>query len=80
MGGSILPELSHEQQMEAEAFFPELAKSKDESIRKCIKYAIDKLFSYEKIICTVSKEEVLAWLEKQGEKFGCEVNCTTIKM
>ena len=31
---SIYPNLSHEQQMEAEAFFPELAESEDERIRK----------------------------------------------
>jgi hypothetical protein len=49
-------------------FFPELKESEDERIKKCVKYAIDKLFLKEKIVCDVHKDDVLAWLEKQGEQ------------
>jgi len=65
---SIYSELSHEQQMEAEAFFPELKKSEDEKVEKAIfgmVYDSDNELwsSYD-----VSKSDVLAWLEKQGEE------------
>jgi len=50
-----------------EEIFPELGKSEDERISKCVKYAIDKLFLKEKIVCDVRKDDVLAWLENQGE-------------
>lgn len=45
----------------------ELKESEDEKIRKCVKYAVDKLFLKEKIVCDVHKEDVLAWLEKQKD-------------
>ena len=59
----IYPTLQHEQQMEAEAFFPELAESEDERIRKELIEFVD--------INTLSVDERhdrwLSWLEKQGE-------------
>lgn len=65
---SIYSELSHEQQMEAEAFFPELKESED----------VDKKIR-EEIIATIhlyygkpledEAKEMIAWLEKQE---GCE--------
>lgn len=61
-------ELSKEQKEKLEEIFPELAESEDERIKKCVKYAIDKLFLKEKIVCDVHKNDVLAWLEKQDEK------------
>ena len=51
-----------------EQVFPELKESEDEKIMKCVKYAIDKLFLKEKIVCDVHKEDVLNWLEKQGNQ------------
>lgn len=63
---SIYSELSHEQQMEAEAFFPKLKESED----------VDKKIR-EEIIATIhlyygkpledEAKEMIAWLEKQGE-------------
>lgn len=46
--------------------FPELKESEDKRIKKCI---IDTLKNYHHLISTggVTKEDMLAWLEKQGE-------------
>lgn len=66
---SIYSELSHEQQMEAEAFFPELKESEDERIRKSI---IKFLIDVNNGAYTKSELEIaswIAWLEKQE---GCE--------
>jgi hypothetical protein len=66
---SIYSELSHEQQMEAEAFFPELAESEDEKIKKLLIEAVIQVLQDQ--YCSnrgVSKEKVVAWLEKQGEQ------------
>lgn len=65
----IYPTLTHEQQMEVEAFFQIFKESEDERIRKCVKYAIDKLFLKEKIVCDVRKDDIITWLEKQGQTF-----------
>ena len=66
---SIYSELSHEQQMEAEAFFPELKESADERVRKGLVKAVSGTFEGNKLFGTdVTREEALAWLEKQGEK------------
>ena len=69
---SIYPELNHEHQMEAEAFFSELAKSEDERIRKVL---IDYFNRYkEQEECGINTfygiptDNILAWLEKQGQK------------
>ena len=62
---SIYSELSHEQQMEAEAFFPELKESEDEKIRGAIIHFISHTPTVPKGI--IGKETMLAWLEKQGE-------------
>ena len=59
---SIYPELSHEQQMEAESFFPELKESEDERIRKEI------LQSIRDNMVVIHKDKCIAWLEKQGEQ------------
>lgn len=67
---SIYSELSHEQQMEAEAFFPELKESEDEKIRK----AMIDFFKHEReegitvLHYGVNIESMIAWLEKQCEK------------
>ena len=50
-----------------EELFPELAESEDEKIRKeLVKYFTEgrEFLS----LCSVGKEEILAWLEKQGEQ------------
>jgi len=60
---SIYPNLSHEQQMEAEAFFPELKESEDEKIRKWI---IGVLSTYEHD--RDLRNAAIAWLEKQAEQ------------
>lgn len=60
----IYPTLQHEQQMEAEAFFPELKESEDERIRKEIVQLIQCMHEEDP-----RKERWLAWLEKQE---GCE--------
>ena len=61
---SIYSELSHEQQMEAEAFFPELKESDDERIRKEI-IAIINLYYGEPL--EDEAKEMIAWREKQVE-------------
>ena len=48
--------------------FPELAKSEDEKIKKAIKYGLDYVFTNNTTIYETTKEQCLAWLEKQGEK------------
>lgn len=66
---NVYPTLSHEQQMEAEAFFPMFQENEDEKIRqyllkladRCPEDSID-------FMGEVKKEDVIAWLEKQGEK------------
>lgn len=55
----VFMELSHERQMEAEAFFPEIKESNDERIRKELLDYIDK---------STGCKEWVAWLEKQGDK------------
>ena len=66
---SIYLDLSHEKQMEAEAFFPEIAESKDEKIRKWLIRTLKSLNSspvqidgsYEMMLPAID------WLERQGE-------------
>ena len=58
---SIYSELSHEQQMEAEAFFPELKESEDEKIRKRIIHAL-----HGDVLDMEETNKAIAWLEKQG--------------
>ena len=66
----IYPTLQHEQQMEAEAFFPELAESEDERIRKAIHIYLDWLDGRKD--CQPKGDytikDMIAWLEKQGEQ------------
>ena len=59
---SIYSELSHEQQMEAEAFFPELKENEDEKIRKRIIHAL-----HGDVLDMEETTKAIAWLEKQGE-------------
>ena len=83
----IYPTLTHEQQMEAEVFFPIFKESEDEKIRKEIKQHflfLDDLFP--------NKVKWITWLEKQGEQnptnkvkprysIGdvlCDKSCTTL--
>ena len=67
---SIYSELSHEQQMEAEAFFPGLKESEDERMVKFIK---NQLFNIKKTITDKYKldtelTKAIDWLEKQGDR------------
>ena len=62
---SIYPTLQHEQQMEAEGVFSELAESEDERIRKELIKEIKG--SEMRLFETVSNDEFVAWLEKQGK-------------
>ena len=64
----IYPTLQHEQQMEAEAFFPELKESEDEKVRKRLIDLIYKVYANTSYITCVEHEDMLAWLEKQGEQ------------
>ena len=66
---SIYPNLSHEQQMEAEAFFPELCESEDEKIRRSLINLVH-LYGGEfgMIDTNTTVEKAITWLEKQGEE------------
>ena len=66
---SIYPNLSHEQQMEAEAFFPELCESEDEKIRRSLIHLVH-LYGGEfgMIDTNTTVEKAITWLEKQGEE------------
>lgn len=46
-----------------ETIFPELKESDDEKLREQVVYAINQLH-----VCECTKNKLLAWLEKQGEK------------
>ena len=61
----IYPTLQYEQQMEAEAFFPELKESEDEKIRKLL----IRLFTSNanEKFDDVSTQEIIAWLERKYE-------------
>ena len=69
----VYMELSHERQMEAEAFFPELKESKDDKIRKDI---ISFLRSKNGYMNPCEDWDFhnrwIPWLEKQGE---CVIDC-----
>ena len=71
----IYPTLQHEQQMEAEAFFPELAESEDEMIRKMLIKFFSKGAENNSSTNGISDKDIVAWLEKQGEQ---KVNYTTL--
>lgn len=66
---SIYSELSHEQQTEAEAFFPELKESDDERIRKeilgLVRYTKGRRIGYEP---RITQDKMITWLEKQGNE------------
>lgn len=64
---SIYSELSHEQQMEAEAFFPELQESEDEKVRKEIINIFHSLADG-KIPVPINFADIFTWLEKQEGK------------
>jgi hypothetical protein len=52
-----------------EEIFPEIKESDDERIRKGLIKAVSRTFEGSKLFGTdVTREEALAWLEKQGEK------------
>lgn len=56
---------------DAEHYFPELKESEDERIRKGLIKAVSRIFEGYKLFDTdVTREEAIAWLEKQGEKKG----------
>ena len=63
---SIYPTLQHEQQMEAEGVFPELAESEDERIRK--ELIKETKGSEMRLFEIVSNDEFVAWLEKLSEQ------------
>ena len=49
--------------------FPELKESEDERIRKGLIKSVSRIFEGHKLYDTdVTREEALAWLEKQGEQ------------
>ena len=51
---------------DAEHYFPELKESEDERIRKGLIKAVSRIFEGKKLFDTdVTREEALAWLEKQ---------------
>ncbi len=66
-----------EEATEIEYIFPELkGESEDERIRKGLIKAVSRIFEGNKLFDTdVTREEALAWLEKQGEQ---KVSYTTI--
>ena len=76
---SIYPDLRHEQQMEAEAFFPELKESEDEKIKKTLIHYVENWKTYnpnspfdDYAVYTSDRDEcdrILAWLEKQGTSY-----------
>lgn len=63
---SIYPTLQHEQQMEAEGVFTELAESEDERIRK--ELIKETKGSEMRLFEIVSNDEFVAWLEKLSEQ------------
>ena len=64
----IYPTLQHEQQMEAEAFFPELKESENEKIRKTLIRVLNENVGNGIEKYGAKLEDALAWLEKQGEQ------------
>jgi len=52
---------------DAEHYFPELKENEDEKIKRCISDVVRK-YGMEFATGTVTKEKMLAWLEKQGEQ------------
>lgn len=65
---SVYPELSHERQMEAEAFFPELAEPEEEKIRKALIDFFSEPGRKEYILKRFTVNDILSWLEKQSEQ------------
>lgn len=68
---SIYTELSHERQMEAEAFFPEIKENEDERIKKwCISHfkACINVIKDNDLYKEYLSNKVIAWLEKQDPK------------
>lgn len=65
--GKYKPEIAATLAEALQSIFPELAGSKDERIKKCI---IDTLKGYHHLISTggVTKEDMIAWIEKQGKQ------------
>lgn len=63
---SIYSELSHEQQMEAEAFFPELKESEDEKIRKWLISQLKIKSDDTNFDLNIMIDKAISWLEKQG--------------
>ena len=55
-----------------EGFIPELAESEDEIIKKELLDYLEERRVVETLTDTRVKEEWIAWLEKQGEKFKAE--------
>lgn len=66
----IYPTLQHEQQMEAEAFFPELKESEDERIRKALIKGLSSCGR--KYWGGFEIKAAIAWLEKQEGKHKTE--------
>ena len=65
---SIYHELSHDRQMEAEAFFPELKESEDEKIRKeILSFCQGRADNYPNAPMYGNNRKWIAWLEKQGK-------------
>ena len=63
---------------DAEHYFPELKESEDEKIRKTLIEYIKGIKSWNYFL-GISKEQMIAWLEKQGSPNTFEVSETSIK-
>lgn len=62
-------QIAHDIRETVYAIFPELKESEDERIRKALIKAVSGTFKGNKLFGTdVTREEALAWLEKQGEQ------------
>lgn len=62
---------------DAEHYFPELKENEDERIRKTLIEHIKGIKSWNYFL-GISKEQMIAWLEKQGRKDPC-IGCTNDK-
>jgi len=66
---SVYPTMTGADKEDAEHYFPELKESEDERIRKGLIKAVSGILKGNTLYGTdVTREEALAWLEKQGEQ------------
>ena len=66
---SVYPTMTGADKEDAEHYFPELKEDNDERIRKGLIKAVSGILKGNTLYGTdVTREDALAWLEKQGEK------------